>query len=261
MSFSQCVDDVFEDRHDAAENKESSIAKDIRELKHYVKVPDLAAPTHKHANFSSFLKTEMMNTAEFRTVTSCKYQGRIYEFVNTKNSVDKLSHIILEHPDAGDFVECMSDSEDAPADDGSFPWFKEHGDYTAGSEFWYHVAELAASAPAVGMQRTGSSSAKYAHEVQALRGELAHTKVDFEEKLGFLTAELVAENATMRASEPASAAPEVAKLRAISRAQLDQLDTQAILAVNAPMTQEDAFDLAVYRKLVQRRFIRVGTQG
>ncbi|KAK3285202.1 hypothetical protein CYMTET_7180 [Cymbomonas tetramitiformis] len=105
MSFSQCVDDVFEDRHDAAENKESSIAKDIRELKHYVKVPDLAAPTHKHANFSSFLKTEMMNTAEFRTVTSCKYQGRIYEFVNTKNSVDKLSHIILEHPDAGDFVE------------------------------------------------------------------------------------------------------------------------------------------------------------
>ncbi|KAK3285203.1 hypothetical protein CYMTET_7181 [Cymbomonas tetramitiformis] len=191
----------------------------------------------------------------------------------------------------------MSDSEDAPADDGSFPWFKEHGDYTAGSEFWYHVedlnnkiknlgnntrtsfrsadseireevsalraqvAELAASAPAVGMQRTGSSSAKYAHEVQALRGELAHVKVDFEEKLAFLTAELVAENATMRASEPASAAPEVAKLRAISRAQLDQLDTQAILAVNAPMTQEDAFDLAVYRKLVQRRFIRVGTQG
>ncbi|KAK3244980.1 hypothetical protein CYMTET_5053 [Cymbomonas tetramitiformis] len=195
----------------------------------------------------------------------------------------------------------MSDSKDAPADDGTLKWFKEHGSWIDASEFWWHVedlnnktknlgsntrtafrsadseireelsalraqvAELAASAPAVGMQRTGSSSAKYAHEVQALRGELAHIKVDFAEKLGFLTAELVAENATMRAAEesraPSSVAPEVARLRAISRAQSDQFDAQAILNVNAPMTQEDAFELAVFRKLVQRRFIRQGTQG
>ncbi|KAK3235276.1 hypothetical protein CYMTET_54513 [Cymbomonas tetramitiformis] len=109
-----------------------------------------------------------------------------------------------------------------------------------------------------GPQRQGSAG-RTASEVQALRGELAHARKEFEEPVAFLTAEVAA----IRTRGDATAESEVARLKVLSREAVSTLESQSVLKATSasPMAPDDALKVALYDKLLSKGHIQITPAG
>ncbi|KAK3265905.1 hypothetical protein CYMTET_25444 [Cymbomonas tetramitiformis] len=119
------------------------------------------------------------------------------------------------------------------------------------------VQDSVFSSPKAGPQRQPSGG-HTAQEVQALRGELTHARSQFEEQIAHLTAEVALLSLKKDASEP-----QVGRLCVLKRDAVSRLETQSVLQATSetPITQEDAFKIALFDKLVAKEHIRITPAG